>query len=269
MILYLHIGLPKTATTFWQKRVFPRLDGVALVQRKAAPEEEFGIIRPMMHLAHDRPLASRRAREAVTGRLSALMERVERSGGERVLVSHENLSITSDGFWNGRSAPPGRVIGRLVRLGEELGLPQVRVLLGTRAVEDWLPSRYAESAKLSRYAHFGQPDFDRRVARLTGWRPLPAPARWLRFAAVEQALGDAFGAGNVLAMPMERLEATPEQAVAEVAGFLTGAPVDPARFGTLEAANRLREAGTWHLKGRPGRIGISAAQVAAIRARFG
>jgi hypothetical protein len=202
-MLMLHIGLPKTGTTFLQYRIFNRQRELAYIHR---PGSGFWSIENLLK-RHPRALPV----------LSPFIERlIARSVAERdLLVSNENISINANEAWQGTGPSPARVADRLADLGRRVG--GVRIVLGIRRQDQWLGSRYAESAK--QFAEFGQADFERRIAALCG-QQLRGAVEWLDYHATYAALGARLGNDNVLLLPSETVSDEPEAALARLQAFL-------------------------------------------------
>lgn len=242
-LVVLHIGLPKTGTTFLQDRVFTRAPGVTLVHRRLTPERARlcfdlrryarmpGLIAPFFR--HRVASALRAAAPADPGTL---------------LVSDENIAIDTHSLWRDRGPTPESLAARLATLAATVApLGQLRVLIGIRGQDQWLASRYAESAR--DYPAFGQVDFDRRMARLRGTETLAGPWRWADYAAVERAFSAALGSENVMLLPLERFVAKPIQTRNALGAFLgTRLRYKPTKARSRRNALALA-ADTWRMRG--------------------
>lgn len=203
-MLTLHIGLPKTGTTFLQYRVFNRQREIQYIHHPR--DERFSAVERL--LKEYQRARFRRARSL------AKLIAAQLPDGD-VLVSNENISITADEAWDGGGPSPLRVAERVARLGARVG--GVRVLLGIRRQDQWLGSRYAESAK--HFVEFGQHDFEQRVGRLCA-TPLEGAMQWLDYGAAFSALADRLGEDRVLLVPSETLLDQPELALERVQRFV-------------------------------------------------
>ena len=262
-MLILHIGLPKTATTFLQHRVFPHVPNLTYLHRVRGPEAAA--------VCHDFRKFARAAAPLALGyrlRIAAGLRALAPSGP--ALVSDENISVLATGFWTGEGADPDRFAGRLGSAG---GLPRpAKVIIGIRRQDQWLASRYAESSK--HFPDFCQADFERRMAALTGAARLAGPFRWLDYRAVRQAFLAALGPGNVFVLPLERLAAAQDETLEALGDFLgsrdflrassnPGAGVPGKRRNSLSEGENL-----WRLKRDGTPLMLAPELEAALRARF-
>jgi hypothetical protein len=114
--VFFHIGLYKTATTWFQRQLFPSLDGVQVVRTKFM--------------------------DKIAPHLNASPASV--NGPETLIISHESLSGSIS-----HRRPPGTARARLV---DNLGLianlaPQRSIIVGFREHRAWLQSAYFQRAK--------------------------------------------------------------------------------------------------------------------------
>ena len=264
-MLVIHIGLPKTGTTFLQG-MFRHTAGIAFVHRKLGTDEA-RLCHDLRRFARMNALAVPFYRRRIEAPLSALLEAAT---PRPVLVSDEDISITAGGFWRGTGAEPAPLARRLARLGRRLGpkASPLRVIIGVRGQDQWLASRYAESSRM--FPDFGQADFDARLARLAEGGPLAGPARWLDYRQVRDSFTRALGAENVLLLPLERLAASPEEALDDVGRFLGG--VEVAR-GAARQPSRQRNSlsigeNVWRMRRDGTPLRLDDALQAALRNRF-
>ncbi len=206
----LHIGLPKTATTFLQHQIFKRAmapDGVFIHRR--ASDEAGSICQSFKALV-------RRSDEKVPDILATLVHLMNRLIDENVIVTDENISLDPDRFWEGTGVSPRRVAERLFAAQEALGT-RFRLIIGTRRPDQWLASRYAQSSKT--YADFSQSDFDQRAVSIARARRDETPFEWLDCPAVRSVFEELFGADHLFLYAMERLSEAPRDVLSEMGAF--------------------------------------------------
>jgi hypothetical protein len=237
----LHIGLPKTGTTFLQRDVFARNRQLTFAHRNLAPARR-GLCEDLRRYAKVPGLLAPFLRYRVA---SGLRAAAPRDPGT-LLVSDENIGVDAHTLWKGRGPSPESLATRLAALAETVApLGQLRVLIGIRRQDQWLASRYAESARS--YPDFGQVDFDRRMARLGAMDALSAPWRWADYAAVERAFSDALGAENVMLLSLEHVTSAPVRSMNELGRFLN---VRIKRLPKRKARNALSLGeNTWKMRG--------------------
>jgi hypothetical protein len=265
-MLVVHIGLPKTGTTFLQHRVFARAPGLTFVHRTrgraaAAATCDFRVY------ARASPLLAPWYRRRLRDRLNAFA-----AEGRPVLLSEENISVSAFRFWRDGGATPEGLARRLIALARDLDprLAPIKLVVGIRRQDQWLASRYAESSK--NFPGFAQADFDRRMARIAEAPALGGPLGWLDYRAMRNALAAAVGPGNVHLVPLERVVVAPGETLDGIGRFLGG--VDLLGGGNPAAAarkprNRLSEGeNRWRLRRDGTPLVLDAGLEAALRARF-
>ncbi len=261
----LHIGLPKTGTTFLQHRVFPPVKELTFLHRKGDPREVEICIgfrnfarwkTPLFQIG--RFLLERRLRTYLAG-MTATGDR------KRLLISDENISVLADTFWTGRDAPPDLLAERLAGLAHRTPFGMPRVIIGIRRQDQWLASRYAESSK--HFPEFSQDDFTQRMARLTATEVLPGPLGWLDYDHVEKTFAAALGRENVLLLPLEQL--SNPQVFASLGDLLDldlGSPPSAAKAGRHR--NQLSQGeNVWKMRGG-GELRLEPDVQADILSRF-
>lgn len=288
MRIYLHIGLPKTGTTYWQYMVFPKIRGIEFIHRSrgdVAVREINRILRALHHEGENHEV------EGWRGRIARLIGQAQPIGprqglregfdalfgaspdGEDRLLSCENISLTSDGFWNGRVATPKEVAAQLSAMDRQWGGGRVRIILTTRQPDTWLASRYAESSK--DFAAFCNADFAQRAEALLSGSLKPWQ-RWIDTGHVIRVFENVFGASNVFSMPLERLEECPAESILKMGKFIGGRDLGYVvealgQQGKLGArSNSLRVGDTrWRLRSTGEVIGYPAGLDERLRQRFG
>lgn len=193
-MLTFHIGLPKTGTTYLQHKILRKVPDLRLIHRAMGPNEEklCAVLRKYVGASS---LTAGIMRQAITSRAFSRLDAMEE--GELpagVVISDENLSVQSGGFWRGEGPDPEKVAQRLHALAAPMPphLGPVKVLIGIRAQDTWLAARYAESAR--HMPGFSQEDFDRRLLRIARTDRLAGPLAWLDHARVYRAFAERFGA---------------------------------------------------------------------------
>ena len=254
--LVLHIGLPKTATTWLQYRVFNRQREIAYLHDPRDRDPD-GVERLLKRYQH-----------APSDDLPALGERLAAAlPDHELLVSNENISMLTKDVWRGTGPTPERLARRLGRISRSQR--PVRVILGIRRQDQWLGSMYAQSAPA--YPQFGQQDFESRLRSLCE-HPLAGAAGHLEYDRLVRALVRELGRDNVLVLPSELLGAAPEEGLAELDRFL-GMDVFVRTFhdGTTDRDPvNVRSAGrnTWTLKNREEDVVLPDALADRVLGRF-
>ena len=261
-MLTLHIGLPKTGTTFLQRQVFAGTEDPVFLHRRQGPEAE-ALCRDLKRYVKSGPLLATVYRRRIRRRLSAL---TDAGSIPRFLVSDENIAMSAGGFWQGRGPEPLRVAARIAEI---LPRGQVRVVIGIRRQDQWLASRYAESSR--RLGGLGQADFDRRMREIATAAILKGPLAWLDYGAVHKCFSKVLGPGNVKLVSLERIVAAPAAAIRELGEFTGAAPPEgstaprPSRSGR----NRLSKGpNTWRMRKGGGALHLSPEVEAALLDRF-
>ncbi|PZQ50356.1 MAG: hypothetical protein DI556_07295 [Rhodovulum sulfidophilum] len=247
-LVVLHIGLPKTGTTHLQRQIFPRGRDLTFAHRNLTPEWQ-GLCHGLRRYARAPGLIAPFLRHRVASGLRAAAP----VDPGTLLVSDENIAVDAQSLWRDRGPSPESLAARLAALAETVApLGQLRVLVGVRRQDQWLASRYAESARDN--PDFGQVDFDRRMARLHATAALSGPWRWADYAHVEQTFAAALGTENVMLLSLEHLAARPIAAQNAIGRFL-GTRFPRKRGGQRRRNNTLALGeDNWRLRGGGGLI---------------
>lgn len=260
-MLVLHIGLPKTGTTFLQHRVFAASTELQFVHRTLAPQRA-ELCFALRRLARSIPLLLPFRREQALSQLEAINPEDPRP----LLVSDENICMDVRSFWRGGRPDPIELADRLARLAQAVAdrFDPVRVLIGVRGQDQWLASRYAESSRV--LTGFTQADFERRVRALCTAR-LQGPARWLDYDTVTRAFAARLGEENVRLVSLEQLAAAPQRTTKELGKFVGGVALRSAaarnRRNSLAAG-----ANTWRLRSDSSDLHLTPELSALVRRRF-
>jgi hypothetical protein len=273
-VLTLHIGLPKTGSTYLQHRIFRRVPDLRFIHRSVGPQEEklCAALRKYVGASGLKAALMRRALTAAAASRLQSMDEAAPPGG--IILSDETLSVTSGGFWRGKGPEPERVAERLHTLVAPLP-PQfgpVKVLIGLRSQDTWLASRYADSAR--RLKDFSQKDFDARMMRIAGASHLSGPLAWLDHARVCKAFTTAFGADFVVLFRHERLEQRPGRVLKELGHKLGGLDLAAVhrrlkrRNPDVQRNMQSVSETSWTMQGLDTPLELREPVAAALRARF-
>jgi hypothetical protein len=271
-VLTLHIGLPKTGTTYLQRNVWPKAPELLLVHRRQGPQAE-KICMDLRHYVRANALVAALLRRRIR---RALRREDARAAAERrmLLVSAENISVHPIAFWRGADPEPEHVARRLADLARSAGRPlsPVRVIVGIRQQDQWLASRYAESGK--DLPELSQADFDRRLSEIVRARDLAGGLAWLDHARVHAAFAAALGANNVHVYRLEEIGSDPAGTVERMGRFIGGealgaalrriaAEERPARRNVLSIGGN-----AWRLRSGRSRLHLRPELALAVQERF-
>ncbi len=240
--IVLHVGLPKTATSYLQTMFFPKLPDVNLIQKKTSPANQKywnSVLR-----------GKKKERSAeIFGMLRDDMINI---------VSDENISMTPLSIWNGDAVGPETVSRRIEKMSRRTtGRRGVfSVILTIRRQDRWLASRYAESAKLLPDAC--QADFEQRVLEILA-RDDDGASAWLNYCDTVAAISKSIAPENILVLMLEELEADPPSWSRKLEKFLgVKAPLEINGGRETRRVNALYKGDDrWKLKGGDKEIFLS------------
>ena len=271
-MLTLHIGLPKTGTTYLQKNVWPKAPELLLVHRLQGPQAET-VCMDLRRYVRANALAAALLRYRIR---RALLREAARAAaeGRAMLVSAENISVHSIAFWRGSDPDPEHVARRLADLAHSAGRPlaPVRVIIGIRRQDQWLASRYAGSGK--DLPELSQADFDRRLTGIVRSRELAGGLAWLDHARVHAAFAAVLGPGNVHLYRLEDIGSDPVRTVERMGRFIRGETAGAAlrRIAAEERPaprNVLSVGGNaWRLRSDRSRLLLRPELALAVQERF-
>lgn len=240
--IILHVGLPKAASTYLQNIVFPGIPDVVYVH-KSHNKSSLGVVRSLRRHCRDGSSTVRSVLDEIPESIQGAL-----SSGRKVLVSDENLCMSSMAVWEKTGCRPIEFAERAHELAEALGV-DVRIAYVGRKLESWLPSRYAQSAP--RFENPGQSDFEERVLEIVQlYKDMPA-LEWLR----EEAVLEAFnGRGNrlqVATTTVEQMRNDPMGAINQLLAEMgvKRFVVDPEQDNAVERINQRQRNQGWVLRG--------------------
>lgn len=220
-VLYVHIGLPRTGTTFIQNSVFPRVESIDYFMKPrldAEGEVNFAsLFKRSPYLWND--IGGKVLKETFKGRSGMTEEKDVLVSSE---VFTEGISLPGRPF-EGVKTDPHLVGGHMrgVRnAATELGFGRTRVIVGVRRQDTWLASRYALNS--SRVRRASQEDFEKWVRYILN--PLSGYYKGggfkLNYYELRRNLVSCLGRDNVLFMPLELLKEDLESYLERLFGFL-------------------------------------------------
>ncbi len=263
--IYLHVGLPKTGTSFWAARVFSKIEGMVLLHARNGLAVSNKLGRLLKGSATPDPDQILEA--------SNIFRDVMGAHAGDIILANENITIQRSGFWLNKGSAPRNLVGHLLALRECLTDVDLKVILGTRRQDLWFASRYAQSGRSIDGA--GQADFDRRIAEISTRPSLDGPVEWLLYDHAAKVLRDGLGQDSLMILPLEDLETAPEQLVLSLGQFLGERDLSElaqkmSRRGEFSKKKNQRRlaAMEWKLSGGAGTIVMSDSQSRAILDRF-
>ena len=193
-VVVVHMGLPKTGTTFLQDQVFRTCDQIADFGKTSSYKTERPDVDPVLRMIAT--VSDAEFRSHLTSVRALLMREAEKAGAQNPGPSVPLLSY--EGFFRPKAIHPIEIY---VRLESIFGA--VKVLLTIRQQFDLITSWY-----LYRFYHFlqgGAPSFEvwatKRLQKRSAWNLFHCCDYW----PVIQQLVARAGDGNVLVEPMEGL----------------------------------------------------------------
>ncbi|SFD37029.1 hypothetical protein SAMN05660831_01548 [Thiohalospira halophila DSM 15071] len=259
-VLTLHLGLPKTASTWLQKSVFPAMGGIDYLghmswksiripprNRKTRLDKIF-----RMHPRVWDKFGDFIFRELIDGRSS-----FERGS---VLISEEKI-ILPRFFAESATAEDGldfllaEHLERLRIHAQKAGFDYLRLLVLVRRQDHWLASRYAQSSAFR--ADGSQNDFESAVKYLIG-KGFDLHGFRLQYDRLYRILSEVVGAGGVTFLPYEEVrydrERFLESLSSGVGGRLTSLPIDE---DTMHHSNvRSKSNTSWQLRKRSRKVRV-------------
>lgn len=255
MGILLHIGLPKTATSFLQGHLLPRVDGIDYLGKTYDHGD-----RNVGGLPNEMPDWCWRLRSNFKvpptvwyGQKATWLRQTLSNQKERrnlpLLVSHELFFGKATPGIFVEEAPPldlNHITGHLGTLRRQV-LPDqwgLRVLVTVRRQDTWLSSAYAQAS--TRIPGAGQDNFETQVRKCLE-ESLYEKAAFLDYSLFYDALQEAVGAGNVLFLFQEELEEHPKAFVRRLQSF-AGVESEEVSIPAVEDNKKRKTDREWNVR---------------------
>lgn len=233
--LYLHIGLPKTGTTFLQEEIFPALPALRFFNKPQSPILQ-GKLDPIYGIM-DRYFS----RSALVWQHQGDRLFADVLGLSKDTAPQENILISDEGV-GAQASRPVLMREHLTRFAEKAsawGFTHVRLFCVIRRQDRWLASHYAQLS--DRKANASQKAFETYVR---DWLS-PSAGRYLNgirtdYKALHEELVAALGQPNVLMLPYEWLDEDPAAFLECLFEFLELADAHRLTSELAPAASRKR-----------------------------
>lgn len=245
---YLHVGIHKTASTYLQREVFPKLKGVRHVKHSKERQK-------FLHLFFRSPAIWRgMAREVYE---ASFGDEAGRGGNTSLLYSNENIStphcfLSQNYRLRGLRKDPAMLAQHLqgfnCLLGEQ-GFGSLRVMIFIRRQDQWVGSWYSQQS--DRIKGASQADFEQKVmSLLSPDKQLYTDGAWLSYNYLFDVLVSAVGRRNLFFCPYELLQQDPEHVWRLLKRFFGGTVTG---FPAQTTADRRRVGRTgddrWQIRG--------------------
>jgi hypothetical protein len=222
--LVLHLGLPKTGTTYLQSEVFPAMKSIRYIYK---PRSDIlrGTVGPEYGLMHrcfgQSTVLWREYGDAIFGAiLGCSMDhyRAEKT----LLISDEGICM------GGRHCLPGH-LQELKRKAVGWGFGRLKVICTIRRQCQWMGSQYAQMSNRVRGA--GQADFENYVDSLMDYeRGFSNGGVLLDYLTLREQLVAGVGRDNVLMLPLEMLAKERIKFLAELGAFIKDGDSDDSEY---------------------------------------
>lgn len=251
--LHLHIGIPKTATTWLQKEVFTLLDHLYYVDcpKNLLFENSEDLVDPRLMAS-----AFKRSSEIWTGFGDAIFEDLL-GDREAWLTDGRDLLISEEGIGRQASRPAllGAHLHEMRQKALEWGFDRLNIVCMIRRQDHWLASHYSQMSDRNPIA--GQPDFERLVREVTS----PQLARYgfgmlLDFSVIRDQLEAVVGTEGLMMLPYELLKKSPHTFLQKLLEGLSTPSCkieEITRLTSGTTANVRSEEDVWRLRPRPAR----------------
>ncbi|AZU05240.1 hypothetical protein X907_2730 [Glycocaulis alkaliphilus] len=204
--VYIHIGLPKTATTFLQGKIFPEIENITFFDRDRL--HEFFSARGGEGFRSNflkSPIVWNQAAGTTLRKLAS------KAIHDNVLISEENISANARffDFKARRQQDPVVLAHHLARMRaallREQRFDRVKVLVTIRRQDTWIASRYAQSGlKMEKPS---QENFERLAKALINTKAeFHRSAMVINYRYMDDCLREALGKNDVCFLPMESIQ---------------------------------------------------------------
>ncbi|MFB0613928.1 hypothetical protein [Aurantiacibacter poecillastricola] len=252
--LYLHIGLPKTGSTFLQRQVFPALDELFV---SSMPEDTYfrGNGARLFESIFSR--SDTIWHHHADTLLDQLLGPGWRSDQRSVLLSDEAIGRST----SRQALCAGHLAGMKAALVAR-GFDRIKLLCLLRRQDHWLASHYVQVSDRRRDP--GQTDFEKLVRRISD----PQEERFtfgalLDYASTYSAIADVLGPENVFIAPMEWFGSNTGAIVHLLSDWLDRS-IDASLLDSRKSENVRKSAdGSWNLR----RAGLRQRALASLLRR--
>lgn len=204
--VYIHIGLPKTATTFLQEKLFTQIKNIKYIDRHCIHEL---FSREDNEGFRAKFLKSPGIWASYAGRsLKKIMSSIEE---ESILISEENISANVHffDFQARRQQDPIVLAHHLNHMRKAIiknpRFSRVKILTTIRRQDTWIASRYAQSG--ATFSVPSQEHFEKTARKLINTKAeFHRSAMVINYRYMDDCLREALGKNNVCFLPMESIQ---------------------------------------------------------------
>jgi len=247
--LHLHIGIPKTASTWLQSNIFPKLDHLLYLDGSRKYLFEKIDNAP----SNQQTFASifKRSKRIWAGFGDSIFEDII-GGRDQWLKDGRDLLISDERIGRTGSRPSflSAHLKEMKRKAYDWGFERMNILCVIRRQDHWLASHYAQMS--DRNPKASQDDFERLIREITSPYLLQYSfGMLLNYNILYHELAEVSGKNNLLMLPYEELKASPSVFLNSLLVKMNTAPetienICSETTGTM--ANVRSEQGVWQLR---------------------